>query len=53
VLAWGIVLELRASVRRAIDLEVLEERRRLARDLHDGVAQRARVHRDRARRSAA
>lgn len=39
VLAWGIVLELRASVRRAIEVAVLEERRRLARDLHDGVAQ--------------
>jgi signal transduction histidine kinase len=39
VLAGGIVIELRASVRRAIDLAVLEERRRLARDLHDGVAQ--------------
>lgn len=39
VLAGGIVIELRASVRRAIELAVLEERRRLARDLHDGVAQ--------------
>jgi signal transduction histidine kinase len=39
VLAWGITVELRALLRRAIDLAVLEERRRLARDLHDGVAQ--------------
>jgi signal transduction histidine kinase len=39
LLACGIVAELRASARRAIDAAVLEERRRLARDLHDGVAQ--------------
>jgi signal transduction histidine kinase len=38
-LAVGIIFELRASLRRAIDLAVLEERRRLARDLHDGAAQ--------------
>jgi signal transduction histidine kinase len=39
LLTCGIVAELRASVRRAIEVAVLEERRRLARDLHDGVAQ--------------
>ena len=39
VLTWGIVAELRAAAYRAIELAVLEERRRLARDLHDGVAQ--------------
>lgn len=39
VLAWGVAVEVRSSVRRAIDAAVLEERRRLARDLHDGVAQ--------------
>ena len=39
VLAAGLVAELRASVRRTIELAVIEERRRLARDLHDGVAQ--------------
>jgi signal transduction histidine kinase len=39
MIAFGIATELRASVRRTINLAVLEERRRLARDLHDGVAQ--------------
>jgi signal transduction histidine kinase len=39
VVACGLVAELRTSVRRAIDVAVLEERRRLARDFHDGVAQ--------------
>lgn len=39
VVAGGIAAELRASVRRTVMLAVLEERRRLARDLHDGVAQ--------------
>jgi signal transduction histidine kinase len=39
LLACGIVAELRAAVRRAIEVAVLEERRRLARDLHDGLAQ--------------
>ena len=39
VVAWGIATELRASVRRTVSLAVLEERRCLARDLHDGVAQ--------------
>lgn len=39
VLAAGIVVELRASVRRTVELAVAEERRRFARDLHDGVAQ--------------
>ncbi len=39
VLAGGLVVELRASVRRTIELAVIQERRRLARDLHDGLAQ--------------
>jgi signal transduction histidine kinase len=39
LLTCGIVVELRASARRAIEMAVLEERRRLARDLHDGIAQ--------------
>jgi signal transduction histidine kinase len=39
LLAGGIVAELRAAARRAIEIAVLEERRRLARDLHDGLAQ--------------
>jgi signal transduction histidine kinase len=39
LLAWGIVAELRAATRRAIETAVLEERRRVARDLHDGLAQ--------------
>jgi signal transduction histidine kinase len=39
LLACGIVAELRAAARRAIEVAVLEERRRLARDLHDGLAQ--------------
>lgn len=39
LLACGVAAELRAAVRRAIDLSVLEERRRLARALHDGLAQ--------------
>jgi len=39
LLAWGIGAELRAAVQRTIEVAVLEERRRLARDLHDGVAQ--------------
>jgi signal transduction histidine kinase len=39
MLAFGIATEHRASVRRTVNMAVLEERRRLARDLHDGVAQ--------------
>jgi signal transduction histidine kinase len=39
VIAWGIVEESRAAARRVIDVAILEERRRLARDLHDGLAQ--------------
>lgn len=39
LLTWGVVVELRAAARRSIEYAVLEERRRLARDLHDGVAQ--------------
>jgi signal transduction histidine kinase len=39
MVAAGIAAELRVSVRRTVTLAVLEERRRLARDLHDGVAQ--------------
>lgn len=39
LLACGVAAELRAAVRRTIELSVLEERRRLARDLHDGLAQ--------------
>jgi signal transduction histidine kinase len=38
-LTAGIVAELRAATRRVVEMAVLEERRRLARDLHDGVAQ--------------
>jgi len=38
-LTAGIVAELRAATRRVVEMAVLEERRRFARDLHDGVAQ--------------
>src|SRR5262249_7326693 len=39
ILACGIVAELRMAAKRAIDAAILEERRRVARDLHDGLAQ--------------
>lgn len=39
LLTAGVASELRAAGRRTVDLAVLQERRRLARDLHDGVAQ--------------
>lgn len=39
LLTGGVAAELRAAGRRSVDLAVLQERRRLARDLHDGVAQ--------------
>jgi signal transduction histidine kinase len=57
VLGWlallaGAIEELRARVRRRSDAAVLRERRRLARELHDGVAQELAFIRRRAGRLA-
>jgi signal transduction histidine kinase len=57
VLGWlallaGVIEEVRAGVRRRADAAVLSERRRLARELHDGVAQELAFIRRRAGRLA-
>jgi signal transduction histidine kinase len=57
VLGWlallgGVVEQLRSRLRRRADAAVIGERRRLARELHDGVAQELAFIRRRARRLA-